>query len=96
MPKYRWATEERHGYWYATRREAMDWAEHQKLATRDPQTGRLVLAEGGVVKLTCIRFKSAAHAINRDAAAHLFRNAAGFHRNVRRIKIARIAANPRW
>ena len=46
MPKYRWATDQRHGYWYATRREALDWAERQGLAVRDPDTGKVILREG--------------------------------------------------
>ena len=45
MPKYRWATDHRHGYWYATRREALDWAVHQGLAVRDRETGKVVLHE---------------------------------------------------
>ena len=43
MPKYRWATDNRHGYWCATRREALDWAERQGLAVRDRETGKVVL-----------------------------------------------------
>ena len=45
MPKYRWATADRHSFWYATRREAIQWALHERVAVRDYRTGEVVLPE---------------------------------------------------